>query len=128
MPLRLYCLRVAALVTTTYSFAAPTAGNRDFAAYTDARIGATLHRVWNSLDVVPHAWAEADLGAIDGLYKPAIPGSLLVDLFTRFAEDIASKGDYTQIKPDAGWLPGTISGSILTESFSDGTVLRYQRQ
>ncbi|APR84529.1 Hypothetical protein A7982_09878 [Minicystis rosea] len=63
---------------TTYSFAAPTAGNRDFAAYTDARIGGTLHRIWNTLDIVPHAWDSEMLAAIPILYADfAIPDPLI---------------------------------------------------
>ncbi|WP_019501745.1 lipase family protein [Pseudanabaena sp. PCC 6802] len=40
-----------------YTFAAPTAGNSDFANYFDAKVGSNCFRVVNPLDVVPHAWA-----------------------------------------------------------------------
>lgn len=57
---------------TTYSFAGPTAGNRDFATYTDQRIGPTLHRVWNTSDVVPHAWNRQTFDAVPRLYSPHV--------------------------------------------------------
>ncbi len=54
---------------TTYSFGAPTAGDRDFATYTDQRIGATLHRVWNTHDVVPYAWNARTLDMVPKIYS-----------------------------------------------------------
>lgn len=40
-----------------YTFAAPTAGNSDFANYFNAKVGSNCFRVVNPLDVVPYAWA-----------------------------------------------------------------------
>lgn len=40
-----------------YTFAAPTAGNSDFANYFNAKVGSNCFRVVNPLDVVPHGWA-----------------------------------------------------------------------
>ena len=54
----------AAVAIEVYSFAAPTAGNGDFARYTDQRLGATLHRIWNTLDVAPCTW---DLARLENL-------------------------------------------------------------
>jgi hypothetical protein len=57
-----------------YTFAAPTAGNRDFASYynrlfTNAAGASTAFRVFNDLDIVPDSWAS--LPAIAELYTPA---------------------------------------------------------
>src|SRR5579883_36963 len=38
------------------TFAGPTPGNFDFAERYRLRLGNTTTRVWNSLDIVPHAW------------------------------------------------------------------------
>lgn len=54
-----------------YSFAGPTAGNDRFAARSNELIGKRCHRIVNRLDVVPHAWALADLAAIADLYDHA---------------------------------------------------------
>jgi hypothetical protein len=59
-----------------YTFAAPSAGNRDFANYynrlfTDAAAASTAYRVLNDLDIVPESWAS--LPAIAALYLPAPP-------------------------------------------------------
>src|SRR6267143_2003126 len=57
-----------------YTFAAPSAGNQDFASYynslfTDAAAASTAYRVFNDLDIVPESWAS--LPAIATLYSPA---------------------------------------------------------
>ena len=51
-----------------YSFAGPTAGNREFASHSNAVIGDRCWRFFNKLDVVPHAWAVSDLEQIPFLY------------------------------------------------------------
>jgi lipase (class 3) len=49
------------------TFAAPTAGNADFAAYFQSSFRYSL-RVFNSLDIVPRAWQHID--ALDDIYRP----------------------------------------------------------
>jgi hypothetical protein len=56
-----------------YTFAAPSAGNAAFAAYynqtfADASGASRAFRVYNTLDVIPNAWAS--LGAVEALYVP----------------------------------------------------------
>jgi len=59
-----------------YTFAAPSAGNQDFASYydrlfTDAAAASTAYRVFNDLDIMPGSWAS--LPAIAAQYAPAPP-------------------------------------------------------
>jgi hypothetical protein len=59
-----------------YTFAAPSAGNQDFASYydrlfTNAAAASTAYRVFNDLDIVPESWAT--LPAIARKYTPAPP-------------------------------------------------------
>jgi hypothetical protein len=51
-----------------FSFAGPTAGDQAFVDYFTTRFGTRLQRIWNGLDVVPHAWDVAQLNQISGLY------------------------------------------------------------
>lgn len=51
--------------TVVYTFAAPTAGNTEFASAFNSRFPSSW-RYWNSQDVVPHAWES--LPDIDGIY------------------------------------------------------------
>ncbi len=74
-----------------YSFAAPIAGNSDFADYTNRRLGRALHRIWNTHDVVPRAWDPTlleDLGA----YYPKAPWWWLGFEFFRQATGLALAG------------------------------------
>jgi hypothetical protein len=59
-----------------YTFAAPSAGNQDFASYynrlfADAKAASTAYRVFNDLDIVPDSWGS--LTAIAAHYTPAPP-------------------------------------------------------
>ena len=80
-----------------YSFAGPTAGNAAFAAHSDAVIGDRCHRVYNTLDVVPHDWQVDDPKCVPGIYSPPIdppPGmNRLAELVVRETRELG----YTQI-------------------------------
>jgi len=81
------------------TFAGETAGNQAFASYLEQRLGAAVLRVYNTLDIVPHAWQESDLQQIPSLYEPLItpPGyiKLLVDAFIKVSKSIG----YQQFSP-----------------------------
>jgi hypothetical protein len=79
-----------------YSYAGPTAGNDAFAARSDRVLGGRCQRVFNTLDVVPHAWNASDLGRIDGLYPTAPPIDLLRELIDEIRTQVEPLG-YTQI-------------------------------
>jgi hypothetical protein len=59
------------LTLDVFSYAAPTAGNRAFAAYCGSRIP-DRRRYACGLDIVPCAWEEAALELLPSLYKPDI--------------------------------------------------------
>src|SRR5205085_6794483 len=61
------------------SFAGFSAGNRDFAAYSDSRLGTYCDRVYQTLDVIPHTYAEKDMKHIRHIYEPDIETSALFD-------------------------------------------------
>jgi hypothetical protein len=82
--------------------AGPTAGNQAFAAYSNAQIGSQITRIYNPLDIVPHAWATADLLAIPQLYAPLIQPDLFVEALIALAVVISAGGGYTQIATAQG--------------------------
>jgi hypothetical protein len=96
--------------------AGPTAGNQDFATYSDAQIGAQVTRLHNPLDIVPHAWAAADLQAIPTLYVPQIQPDGVVNDFVDLASAISAAGDYAQIDPGAPPLAGAAVDSALIKA------------
>lgn len=90
-------------------FAGPTAGNQDFAKYfMSSPLGSRSTRVFNALDVVPHAWSHRDLRQIPSLYDPDIPGEqdLAVQGLVSVATVISWFDNFCQIYPDIAGLPG----------------------
>ena len=77
--------------------AGPTAGNQAFAAYSNAQIGSQVTRLFNPLDIVPHAWATADLLAVPQLYVPLINPDPPLQALIALAILISAGGGYTQI-------------------------------
>lgn len=82
--------------------AGPTAGNRAFAAYSDAQIGSQVTRLYNPLDIVPLHWATADLRSIADLYRPLIVPDSHVQDFVNLRIALSQAGGYTQIGTGQG--------------------------
>jgi hypothetical protein len=92
-----------------YSFAGPTAGNGAFVRHSNAVIGPRCHRIANRLDIVPHAWARADLEAIPTLYgAPVLPIPFLAELASQVAREYAPL-DYQHVGNDVTVLPGVLN-------------------
>lgn len=79
-----------------YCYAAPTAGNEVWANYFHQRLGSNAHRIWNSIDVVPHAWQLSDMTQIPNLYLPHIHAPMLLKLALKAADFIVMGKHYTQ--------------------------------
>ena len=54
---------------TITPFAGATAGNSDFAEYSDSVLGNSCDRIHNTNDVVPHAWVSKSIEKIPDLYS-----------------------------------------------------------
>jgi triacylglycerol lipase len=52
-----------------FAYAGATAGNAAFARYSDQVLQDKLTRIWNTMDVVPHAWDSAQLAQLKNLYS-----------------------------------------------------------
>jgi hypothetical protein len=97
-----------------YTIAAPSPGNADFAAYYNTLFSvqpshSTAFRFFNSLDVVPNAWAS--LSTVEAYYPPLV--SCPADIKNIVARaDQAVSGKYVQLGELAAGsaieLPGTI--------------------
>jgi hypothetical protein len=84
-------------IVHAYSFAGPTAGNRLFAAHSDDVIGDRCHRTLNLLDVVPHAFAVADLkSVVPRLHRPTAEAAQLDGLVDGLAAAVDA-ATYTQV-------------------------------
>jgi len=78
-----------------YGYAAPTAGNRAFAAYLESRIPRHL-RYANELDVVTHAWESSAMEALPSLYEPTIRMDPVIRSMYGIASGLAKGGNYAQ--------------------------------
>lgn len=99
-----------------YTFAAPAAGNDAFASYynnlfTNSSGVSTAYRVYNSLDVVPNAWAS--LPTIETYYPPFVTCPSEIQSLVNWAQGQISGSDYTQVGTDAGQSVVELTGHIL---------------
>lgn len=97
---------------SAYCFAGPTAGNKHWAEYYDSRLGERTCRVWNSMDIVPHAWNTADLAELPDLYrsggiKMGFGLKLLVEGIRLKLE--LSRNDYAQYNASQPPLEGKVN-------------------
>jgi Lipase (class 3) len=77
---------------TSYSFAAPTAGNAAFAAYLDSMLGPQSRRIYNKYDIAPYAWS--DLNAVPALY--GAPAPWITRMVNEINHEVAALG-YHQV-------------------------------
>ncbi|MCU1268053.1 MAG: hypothetical protein JWM21_4371 [Acidobacteria bacterium] len=106
---------------SSYGYAGPTAGNKIWADYFHQRLGDNAHRIWNNLDVVPHAWQLSDLKLIPNLYRPQIRAPFWVKLALDAGELAVRDIDYTQIAAvaaDQQPLKGKVNTAAPWDSFT----------
>lgn len=93
--------------------AGPTPGNIVWRDYYDKRLGQNTDRIWNAIDIVPHAWQSSMLEQIPSLYDPTIPKSNLIKKFVDAAKVNSNlAGDMQQICPNTKGLPGKVSDDM----------------
>jgi hypothetical protein len=81
--------------------AGPTPGDIVFAGYYDNQLGATTTRVWNSNDVVPHAWNYMLMQDIEALYFPSPACPPEVHDFVEKYRAETQHNNYTHVVADA---------------------------
>lgn len=108
--------RDSAIGISVYTIAAPSPGNADFAAYynalfTDQSAHSTAFRFFNSLDVVPNAWAS--LTTVEAYYPPLVACPPDITRIIGRAET-AVAGKYCQLGELAVGSAIELSGTIVT--------------
>jgi hypothetical protein len=91
-------------------FAGFSPGNADMSSYYEDRLGAVTQRVYQSLDVVPHMYASAQMKQISTVYAPLIPYSAMFELTSQAAiisMELAGIS-YTQLQPETAPLTGSL--------------------
>lgn len=120
-----------------YPTAGPTPGNAGLCALFSALFPQTSlgtqpwqawnSLIWNSLDVVPHAWNETMLPQVPRLYAPTIPAPPDILAKVAGAEVLAALQGYQQLQsygPLAGEL-GTVSGSTADQQFDNQALYQH---
>ncbi len=93
--------------------AGPTPGNVTWRNYYDERLGYVTNRLWNAIDVVPHAWQISMLEQVPGLYEPTIEPTFVIRALVGLAiANSLRAGDLQQIRPDVPGLPGEVNPDI----------------
>lgn len=106
-------------VVSALPSAGATPGNTTFAEHYDAVLGSRTNRLWNGLDVIPHAWETDLLQQVPHLYFPYItPNVALIGLVTASIMEATSAGTYQQINRQTPSLPGQVVISQTSSSSS----------
>ena len=101
---------------SVYTIAAPSPGNEDFASYYNALFTSqsghsTAFRFFNSLDVVPNAWAS--LNTVETYYPPLVSCPSDISKIIDRAEN-AVGGKYRQLGELAAGRAAELPGTIIT--------------
>lgn len=99
---------------TVYAYAGPSPGNDDFACYIDERLNGRLHRIYNPMDVVTHAWEVADLVELKALYTPNIARDALWDKAVDFLIATTNGISYRHFAPNAKPLDGKVKEELVS--------------
>jgi hypothetical protein len=84
--------------------AGPTPGDVGFSKYYDARLLPSTSRVWNSMDVVPHAFNARRLGEVATLYEPNLYSSTIAKLIASL-QRWTMLLNYVNISPETQGFP-----------------------
>ncbi|WP_341531620.1 hypothetical protein WKK05_36720 (plasmid) [Nostoc sp. UHCC 0302] len=104
------------------TFAGPTPGNYYFAERYRLKLGNTTTRIWNSLDIVPHAWKPELLNQIPSLYEPQIPSNPLIERFVKIGNLLSVGRYYTHLERQTPPLQGTLRPIEQTPETSSNQV------
>jgi hypothetical protein len=101
---------------SVYTIAAPSPGNKDFAAYYNMLFtlqsgDSTAFRFFNSLDVVPNAWAS--LTTVETYYPPLVSCPPDITNIIARAENVLG-ADYSQLGELAVGSAIELSGTVIT--------------
>ncbi len=108
-----------AAVTGVSSAGAPP-GNDVFALHFDAVLGTKMNRIWNQLDVIPHAWETDLLVQAPHLYFPYIAPNAGVRALVSLvlANTARSHQTYVQLNRQTGPILGQVDISATTTKVS----------
>jgi hypothetical protein len=110
-------------IIKAYTFAGPTAGNQNFAAYTENTFKENCKRYTNGYDIVCYTWNEEDLKTkVPVLYYPDIELDRITSSILKNLAEVVEKFGYIQpgdsfdipskVNTDSVWLKTYITQEI----------------
>lgn len=89
--------------------AGPTPGDARFSVYYESKLGMRTNRIWNTLDVIAHAWDRNQILHVPDIYYPYQIAGAPAYLLTLLAlVDSVEGGTYRHINPHTAGLPGQV--------------------
>jgi Lipase (class 3) len=87
--------------------AGQTPGDEDFSKYYGERLASSTCRVWNSMDIVPHAFQKNTLAEIPALYEPQIPSQKRIEKLITNLQRKTQGMNYLNIMPEVEGFPSS---------------------
>ena len=99
------------MIVGALSSAGATPGNKAWAGFFDDEIGSRAIRIWNSIDVVPHAWQKDMMIQAPHLYYPFVKPNVAVLGLTNLAlaNSLRSGETYVQIMEQVPGLQSAVN-------------------
>lgn len=86
------------ITVSAWPTAGPTPGNSKFVDHAFTAFGNNFHGVWNSLDIVPHAWNDSLIQKIPHLYDGSISNTCIVQGIVNCVYPLSQNHDYQRFK------------------------------
>ncbi|MDV3348258.1 lipase [Leptothoe sp. LEGE 181152] len=88
--------------------AGQTPGDINFSQYYDSKLLATTTKIWNLLDIVPHAFNTERLGEIPDLYEPDLSSTDGIKSLVCQLQQVTESLNYLNVAPDAEGFPSQV--------------------
>jgi hypothetical protein len=90
--------------------AGQTPGDENFSKYYGEQLGSDTCRVWNSIDIVPHAFQQDTLLQVPPMYEPQIPSQKPIEKLIASLRLETEGNNYLNILPETQGFPSSFIG------------------
>lgn len=106
------------MILSSMPTAGATPGDLDFAMYYDQKLGSRTVRIWNRIDVVPHAWQKDMMIEVPHLYYPFVkPNDIVLALADlALGNSLRAGVTYRQIMEQTPGLNSAVNISLASEN------------
>ena len=104
-----------------------TPGDKEFSKYYNKKLLSTTTRVWNSLDIVPHAFNKKTLGKIPTIYEPEIPATESMEILVATLQWIVRYLYYRNILLQTEGFPSKLIRILMSLRVNTNPLLIFWR-